>query len=1047
MQAHPIAAALWTVTYEVMLVTTSFVAGVAGPVRVKWEQHLSESLYQASRRLLSTFDRRYCTYVADRWESVDQRGLATGGFFTPALDDVFIDVSLTHRPPHAVPGDPLGDVPAGITERHSIWDFLNRPSRVLLAIVGGPGSGKTTLLRYTARQLCRRRRPGHLAVMLFLRDHAAAIAASPTTTLPDRLRMTLPPALITDEPDQWLERRLAGGNCVVLLDGLDEIAEAGHRKAVADWVEQQVPFYPKCSFVVTSRPHGYEASPLNGFAVLQTRRLTDEQVRHFVHSWYLAAEKYSRDTNAGDVTMHATEKADDLLNRLRRNPALLDLTYNPLLLTMIANVHRYRSALPGSRAELYKEICEVLLWRRHEAKGLHSQLRGEQQIAVLRKVAFHMMQRRLRDLTHADILRIIEEALPHYSRDIAAAEFLTLVRNNGLLVERENGSYAFAHLTFQEYLAAVYIHETPQANLLASAVGDTWWRETILLYTAQADATDIVQACLNADTLPALALAFDCAATARSIAPEYRRKLGLLMTEEITTTDFARRRLLAGVAVVRQLHTAIPVERGGRVCTEPVARAVYELFLGETQNDKRSWPPTAPAEPDLVATTGPWSRDAISFIDWLNEHICTEQPVRLPTVTELAHLPGNHLFRPAWAVEQSAPETATLWLPPGAPRPVSLADLHHHLKQDLQSLARLLPVEAIHYLNLLNLLDLDWDRNLAYGYTYALALALDLTVVRNQVRTLDLARDLSHALARDLARRLDLTRTRARDLTRHFALASNLTRDLTHARDLARDLDLNLDRGRATRALDLARARDVALDLALARALELGRALDRAHARALDLARHCARHRDLDRDLHCALIRYPDLALDRDLALDIDNALDLDIDLSRALNLNLEWVSRPTVDRVGVLLSKVINGYRDAVPNQRKDRNTETEINQIVFRFLLETPTTFDRQADELLDAIKSARDEWPARTWSIKVADRLLATARPVLHREQPVTTHLATIIRLPALFLAVEAEHTLSAPELGAKFRELVATITLLERYTTGQQSPCETILLAEA
>ena len=80
-------------------------------------------------------------------------------------------------------------------------------------------------------------------------------------------------------------------------------------------------------------------------------------------------------------------------------------------------------------------------------------------------------------------------------------------------------------------------------------------------------------------------------------------------------------------------------------------------------------------------------------------------------------------------------------------------------------------------------------------------------------------------------------------------------------------------------------------------------------------------------------------------------------------------------------------------------------------------------------------------------VADRLLKTARPIFSREQPVTAHIATIIRLPALCLAVEAEQTLAAPELGARFREMAAAITLLERYDTGQQAPCETILLAYA
>ncbi len=47
--------------------------------------------------------------------------------------------------------------------------------------------------------------------------------------------------------------------------------------------------------------------------------------------------------------------------RLDGAPGLYDLTVNPLLLTMIATVHRYRGALPGSRVDLNGEICQVML--------------------------------------------------------------------------------------------------------------------------------------------------------------------------------------------------------------------------------------------------------------------------------------------------------------------------------------------------------------------------------------------------------------------------------------------------------------------------------------------------------------------------------------------------------------------------------------------------------------------------------------------------------------------------------------------------------------
>ena len=74
------------------------------------------------------------------------------------------------------------------------------------------------------------------------------------------------------------------------------------------------------------------------------------------------------------------------------------LDCHPLLLTMIANVHRYRGALPGSRADLYSEICQVMLWRRQDAKNLAQPIGGDKKEAILRGLAHTMMERRVSDL-------------------------------------------------------------------------------------------------------------------------------------------------------------------------------------------------------------------------------------------------------------------------------------------------------------------------------------------------------------------------------------------------------------------------------------------------------------------------------------------------------------------------------------------------------------------------------------------------------------------------------------------------------------------------
>src|ERR1044072_3136705 len=93
------------------------------------------------------------------------------------------------------------------------------------------------------------------------------------------------------------------------------------------------------------------------------------------------------------------------------SPSLTDLTENPLLLTMIAMVHRYHGALPKSRVELYAEICEVLLGRWRQAKGVSDPLSAAQKLGVLRTLAANMMERKLRDIKTDAAMAIVKAPL------------------------------------------------------------------------------------------------------------------------------------------------------------------------------------------------------------------------------------------------------------------------------------------------------------------------------------------------------------------------------------------------------------------------------------------------------------------------------------------------------------------------------------------------------------------------------------------------------------------------------------------------------------
>ncbi|WP_329253856.1 SAV_2336 family protein [Actinoallomurus sp. NBC_01490] len=444
------------------------------------------------------FDEEYREYVLGSATYVDQRGLATIGSRSPRVQDVFVDTFPTENPP-----DPTA------TPRLSFANCVHSGRPAALTIVGSTGSGKTTLLKYAALEVCRANTTRRIPVFLYLRDHVAEIVSGIDNGLPTLLRNAVG-SLAERMPEGWLERHLGEGQCVVLLDGLDEVTDDREREAVRTWIERQIAWYQGNQYIITSRPGNFSA-PIARSDTWLLEPFGDEQIAEFVHKWYRAIAH-----GEPDISL-AGEASEDLLRRLRTNPPLLRLATDPLHLIMIINVHRYRGALPDSSFDLYREIVDVAL-RREEAKGIPSRVPPARMKDGLGDLAFTMMTRRVRDLAADEIVA----ELPAEDE----AVFLEQVTfRAGLLREVRPGFYGFAALSVQEYLAAMHLRNSDRGEMLIDVVSDPWWRETILFYAAEGGADALVQACLNDGGDYALALAREIVAAADEVAPELRERL------------------------------------------------------------------------------------------------------------------------------------------------------------------------------------------------------------------------------------------------------------------------------------------------------------------------------------------------------------------------------------------------------------------------------------------------------------------------------------------------------------------------------------------
>lgn len=678
-ERHPVAAVMLALGWEAFLAGAAFAGKVFGELQGRWVTRAADGFERWVGQRFSRFERDYRALVEHEHRFTDLKGLATRGEQLPRLREVFVDVSLVPRPLHDVTADgALTAVAGGEGRRSSLQELLRDPEPVVLAVVGAPGTGKTTLLEHTAVRLAtggRKAGPRTLPVLLALRDHAAAVADDPQVSLPERIRCALG-ALGPREPAGWFEAQLDRGRCVVMLDGLDEVARSEDRQGIVEWVERQIARFPDNDWVITSRPHGYQSAPMNRARVLQVRRFTGEQIERFVHRWYHAVERISTGTDDAGVARLAGRHADDLLERLRGRPMLFDIASNPLILTMIANVHRYRGALPGSRAELYTAIVEVLLWRRQEAKRLSpaaEEPTGVQKEMVLRRLAFTMMEERIRDLPEERAEELLRPALGLVGFAGTARDFLAPVIVSGLMVERELGLCSFAHFTLQEHLAASHIREHGLRGTLARHVTDPWWRETTLLWAARTDPSAVVEACLDDGGVQALGLAFDCFDEAATLQPAVRRRLESIREQALRApVGSPRWRQMAAITVARELREVVRLADDTLVVSRPVSRGLYGLFetahphlplYGRTDSGAR----------DRAVATGVSAGAARTFVDWVNDLVGGSSTYRLPLPEHLTAPgiqtvlePGGHC---AWTRGTGGGDPVVLWVPEGMDHP------------------------------------------------------------------------------------------------------------------------------------------------------------------------------------------------------------------------------------------------------------------------------------------------------------------------------------------------------------------------------------------
>ncbi|WP_448603814.1 GUN4 domain-containing protein [Thermoleptolyngbya sp.] len=399
---------------------------------------------------------------------------------------------------------------AKLREGYDIWDFLTQarqdPAYRQLVVLAWGGYGKTTLLKHLTYCYGTKKVSSDapkLVPVLLLRKYRDILTTDNSPNLPDLMTQHHIPGLPGGQditpPQNWAIDLLRSGNALIMLDGFDEVPKA-KRPTVAKWINRQTEQYPKSVFILTSRPKAYTeqhpADRIDFYTPLWVRDFNATQRQQFVQQWYWAQEFYaSGRQDTAEVRQTAKESANALLAQIESRPELQALAKNPLLLNMIVSFHWRNpgAKLPSRRVNLYREICHLNLNHRPSARQIETYLTQCDAQKILQRLALAMTRGRKERVEKAPLLKELDEYLKEQSENIPASDFLDqVVEISELLVQQEE-EYEFAHLSFQEYLAAAEIARQKRESLLYDHFADDWWKPTILLYAAQVNPTTLVR--------------------------------------------------------------------------------------------------------------------------------------------------------------------------------------------------------------------------------------------------------------------------------------------------------------------------------------------------------------------------------------------------------------------------------------------------------------------------------------------------------------------------------------------------------------------------
>ena len=296
----------------------------------------------------------------------------------------------------------------------------------------------------------------------------------------------------------WIISRLNEGRAVVMLDGVDEVPKQ-HRGTLANWIDGLITAYPRCIFILTSRPLDDDQqdfhlqSDIKRFYV---RGMNTNTVDDFIDKWYRAYAQRHTDRHVDELE----DIAKTLKDRYEKDHRLRSMITTPLLCATACAYYIEHYPIYNydqNQVAFYERIVDLLVHERDEMRQIESneqlKLTKQEKKIILAYIAFRLILDRTEMPVARDVLKEYTyvamdniKSLLEYGRDIIDAGVVLgeLIERTSIFQESVKNHYEFLYDSFKHYLAAYHISDHSQSNYhtLLGRITEPSWTEIGVIF-------------------------------------------------------------------------------------------------------------------------------------------------------------------------------------------------------------------------------------------------------------------------------------------------------------------------------------------------------------------------------------------------------------------------------------------------------------------------------------------------------------------------------------------------------------------------------------